>query len=424
MLIYSEYDHPRFQYAAEMLLIHSSNKVIFTNDHIEFEKHPGPKFSYGKTISGLHFEADDSIWNNEVKFPSVEIVQSEGLTRLLFGGNKQFDVFAATFFMLSRMEEYQPNVLDHHGRFKSSSSVLFSDKNYQVPVVDLWRDEFQRKLIQFYPEISFESSSFELQPTIDVDSAFAYKHKGFKRTFGGFVKDIISLNLKNAKQRFLCVLGFKKDPYDTYDYASRTAQSCGVQINWFFLLSDFSRENINLPHTSESLIGLIRSLHQQHHIGIHPGYHRSNIDVELKKEIDRLKHIIGVPVKRSRQHYLRMSLPNTYRLLLHENVEHDYTMGFADDVGYRAGTAIPFPWFDLKTNIATQLMVHPFVLMDTTLKNYLHLDPENAIRLVQKMKTQCMDMNLPFCFLWHNESLSEHHSWIGWSKVWSACFIE
>lgn len=422
MLIYTEYDHPRFRYAAAMVLIHYTDELHFTNDSIEFDRYTGPKFSYGKTLSNLHFEADDSFWNNDFNIPTVEVIQSESLIRLLFGGKKKFDVFASTFFMLSRLEEYQTGVLDHHGRFMSSASVLFQDKNYRLPAVDLWRFEFQKKLSAFFPEIKFQATKFELQPTIDIDSAFAYKHKGFKRMIGGFAKDFYSFNLRNAQRRFASVFGFKKDPYDTYDFASQTAKEFGVKITWFFLLSDYSHENINLPYNSKKLVELIRSLHQHHHIGIHPGYHKLNLDAELEKEIHRLKEIIGTDVKHSRQHYLRMTLPDTYRLLIQVNIEQDYTMGFADDIGYRAGTAIPFPWFDLNSNETTRLIVHPFVLMDTTLKNYLHLNPDDAIEIITEMKLQCMNLNLPFCFLWHNESLSEHHSWIGWKKVWFSCF--
>jgi hypothetical protein len=126
----------------------------------------------------------------------------------------------------------------------------------------------------------------------------------------------------------------------------------------------------------------------------------------------------GQPVIRSRQHYLKIRFPETYQDLLQAGIREEYSLGFADRVGYRAGIAIPFRFFDLRENTPTQLMVYPFEVMDTTLRQYMKLDPTQATQLIQKLIDTTREVGGTFISLWHNESLSEWKAWRGWSSVY------
>jgi hypothetical protein len=95
-------------------------------------------------------------------------------------------------------------------------------------------------------------------------------------------------------------------------------------------------------------------------------------------------------------------------------------MGFAEHVGFRAGTSHPFMWFDLAANKETDLMIHPFCLMDVTAKNYMKLDPEQAIAVGASLKNSIRLFGGTFCFIVHNESLSESQGWNGWTSVFKS----
>ncbi len=133
--------------------------------------------------------------------------------------------------------------------------------------------------------------------------------------------------------------------------------------------------------------------------------------------------VAQIPIKISRQHYLKLEFPTTYQRLLQIGIEADYTMGYAEQVGFRASIATPFFWFDLSKNEATRLRVFPFQVMDITLKNYLQLQPEEAIALTRELFEATKSVNGHFISLWHNNSLCEQEGWQGWRKVMEmSCF--
>ena len=81
---------------------------------------------------------------------------------------------------------------------------------------------------------------------------------------------------------------------------------------------------------------------------MHPSYFSLKDAAILKKEKLRLENIINTPVTFSRQHYLRLSIPETYQNLIDLDIEEDYTMGYAKTVGFRASTCTPFYFYDLR----------------------------------------------------------------------------
>ena len=91
-------------------------------------------------------------------------------------------------------------------------------------------------------------------------------------------------------------------------------------------------------------------------------------------------------------------------------------MGYAAMPGFRAGIANPYCFFDLFKNETSILRIHPVVLMDVSLKDYMHLDREQSLEQIKQMIDTVRSVNGEFINLWHNESLSERDGWQGWRK--------
>ena len=152
-------------------------------------------------------------------------------------------------------------------------------------------------------------------------------------------------------------------------------------------------------------------------IGIHPSVKSNSYEFYLHNEIERLESIVKKKVHSSRQHFLVLKFPSTYQTLIGQEITDDYTMGFADHVGFRAGTARPFKWFDLTKNVVTNLTVHPFVFMDGTLNEYMKLNPDEAIKRIDVLYQEVVACGGEYSFIWHNETIGDYGIWKGWSKV-------
>ena len=167
-----------------------------------------------------------------------------------------------------------------------------------------------------------------------------------------------------------------------------------------------------------SLQKLIKSIADYSQVGIHPSFGSNSKQGQLEKEISRLNAIIKREVRKSRQHFLKLSLPETYRNLIRNDIIEDYTMGFASQSGFRAGTCTPYYFFDLDEEKETALKIFPFQVMESTYKYYLKSTPEESIKEISEIIKEVKEVNGTFISLWHNESLSDTGEWEGWRRVY------
>ena len=178
----------------------------------------------------------------------------------------------------------------------------------------------------------------------------------------------------------------------------------------------FNDKNINVKN--RIFQSLIKSISDYYPVGIHPSY-ASNSDVDiLTKEISRLKNIVHKEVLMSRQHFLKLTLPETYRNLVINDIKYDYTMGYSGQPGFRASICTPFYFYDLDLEAPSHLKIFPFAVMDATFKYYLKSSPEEANTEIQELLEIVKSVNGTFISVWHNESLSNEGIWAGWRNVY------
>jgi len=58
-------------------------------------------------------------------------------------GDFSFDIFAASFYLLSRYEEYLPHQKDQFGRYAHTNSLAFREEFLQLPLVNIWIEELR-----------------------------------------------------------------------------------------------------------------------------------------------------------------------------------------------------------------------------------------------------------------------------------------
>ena len=269
-----------------------------------------------------------------------------------------------------------------------------------------------------FPHFRPASRKFKFINTIDIDNAYCYLEKGLLRTVGAICRSLLQFDFDPIPKRIRVLLGKEKDPYDTFDYLLGLQKKYDFESIYFFLLADYGYNDKNIAHTSKKFQALVKTMADYVKVGIHPSW-ASNLDThKLSKEISRLEAIVNREVIRSRQHFLRLDLPNTYRRLIDLGILQDYTMGYASQVGFRAGTSLPFYFYDLDMEMQTTLMLHPFAVMDGTLNEYMELPVDDAQYLVKELLDYVKEVDGVFISLWHNETLCENRHWKDWRQVY------
>ncbi|MFC2104628.1 polysaccharide deacetylase family protein [Bacteroidota bacterium] len=423
ILIYNQRKSARLNYIVKFIfndILGTEVKIV--TDKSEFESSNLPKINYSKeTIEGsFQITPVDLLFESNILQKKIEISEWED-QKVFFQTSENsdipFDLFAASFFLISRYEEYLPFSADQHGRFEANQSIAGKNGFLYDPVVDQWACMLAKVLKDRFPGFGTCKRKFKYISTIDVDNAYAYLYKGTVRTLGASMRDLFKLDFNENIKRFQTLTG-EKDPFDTYGYLDALHKQYGIQPFWFFLVGNYNTYDKNLPLDNEAFQELIKEISDVAEIGIHPSYESNKSFDQLKKEFDYLSSISKNPITRSRQHYLKLLFTETYQNLIKLGIKEDYTLGYATDVGFRAGTCTPFNFYDLYNEIESDLKIFPFQVMDTTLNQYLKLKVEDAVDRIGQIIQKVKQVNGTFISLWHNESLSDHGHWKGWEPVY------
>jgi len=378
-----------------------SDKESLSGDALVFNYSDEPlKTAINILPCGYLFEKDLTA------FPEIYLFEWEGIPAFFkTGGAIPFDLFSAVFFLLSRAEEYANSDRDKHGRFSAANS-LFDTDFIQRPVIDEW---LLKVGIQYLnnTEISLSKREFKWLNTYDVDVAYAYRHRPAARVLAASVRNLVRFDFKSFFERFGVLIGNKPDPYDTYHFQKEVSTKYADETIYFFLLANKAKFDRNLSYDNAGMKSLVRFVEEFAKAGIHPSYESGDNPELISLEIQRLEKLTGASVSKSRQHFLRFNLPNTYRKLVKNGISEDYSMGYADLPGFRAGTCTPHYFFDIIDNTVAKLRLYPLVIMEASLRDYLNCNEREARELIHRLATRVKAVDGLFTTLWHNDSLTD-----------------
>ncbi|HRH57374.1 MAG TPA: hypothetical protein PLS10_06965 [Chitinophagales bacterium] len=397
-----------------------TNRIKYTADFIfshyfgityEFTENPAVtvspenfyiNYSKQKLANFFSIFQDDLLLEENVKAQKI-FVSREAEMPVFFQTTEhfdlKFDIFSCIFYLLSRYEEYLPHDKDVHGRYKSSNSILAKPEFNFSPVVEIWLSYFKEALLKIHSKLVFKNHQFEYVPTFDVDNAFKYLGRNWKKHPPNF------LNSDGIKT----LIGNKKDEYDIFDNILNELMQYNLNPVFFFLLSDDGDNNSNVSPYSKKYRALINRLSSLYTTGIHPSYcsFEKNLIQSEKKELQNLSKTITV----SRQHFLKINFPDYFRRLHESGVEIDYSLSYPDVVGFRAGFSREFYFFDIINNMSLPLLIQPSCWMDAT---YEYYQPKKNIEIQQNFLTlfnQLKQINGKLVAIFHNDLLAKQIYW-------------
>jgi hypothetical protein len=332
----------------------------------------------------------------------------------------RLDLLGSLVFLLTGYEEHiEPHTRDEHGRFPARASALGSSGWLQWPILDMYLHVFVALARLAWPRVQLapvNGPGLIVGHDVDHPSSSIRWHGGrrWRKVAGDLVRRRdVGLAMRRASS-FLPGPGTvsRFDPYNTYPFLMQESEAAGIRSTFFFLAKDTEIPDGSRYTLSDGWAARLMAeiAGRGHNIGLHGSYNSSTDSSRLKEEWAILERACrGLPPgalrHTVRQHYLRQQAGVTWRAQAEAGLAEDESLGFADAIGYRAGTARSFPAYDLAGHRQLLLRIRPLHVMDGTLLGYMALDQRDALSSVAVMSGRTRRFGGDFSILWHNSSL-------------------
>jgi peptidoglycan/xylan/chitin deacetylase (PgdA/CDA1 family) len=379
-------------------------------------------------------------WQNYLRpesLPQSPLSVCDGVP-ILFAGDKRsvyetekclttdFDIVGSAFFLLTRYEEYLITSRDQHGRFSAKSSVLSGTGAQRMPLVNLYS-----RLLRDWLQKVFEMAKDERQHnrfhyllTHDIDHLRLFSGLcGELRKLGSLLirRRSVVKSVRFLSEKVQASFGDHPDPYQTLDYLMDRSEERGAVSTFLFMTArDDPRDGSYAPDTPQLNQAVQAVLRRGHEIGLHGSY-RSSCDAEALAQQKRILEVVaGREVSLLRQHYLRFVAPDSWQSQSQAGFDVDFSLGYAEEIGFRAGTATPFLPFDLRQRRRIDILEFSNIIMDGTLfePQYMALTMAEAMAQCSEIINQVRRVNGVLVLLWHNSSLTDFLE-PGWRTFYS-----
>ena len=312
-----------------------------------------------------------------------------------------FDLPAAALLTLARAEETVIKQRDGHGRFPALASIAVKEDFLHRPIVDEYGFAFEQALKCLIPRWSAERKPLRVKLSHDVDVV------GIPFSLRSAVGHALQRRRPRATvQDFLSLVTYRKPVYlESLAQFAQLSADHALDSAFYWKASPASKNDSGYDPAGAKIMNTITWLKERgFENGVHPGYETFQSPENLRAEVGKLRECIGSDELGGRQHYLRW-LPETWRHWEACGLAYDSSVGFAEQIGFRAGTCIPYhPWL-LQENREASLLEIPLLVMDRTLAYYMKLSPQESFVRVMNCVEKCRAVGGVFTMLWHNEAL-------------------
>jgi len=385
--------------------------VKFTTKVEPFIAFKGVKFSYAKKQLGkeIFIEQHGLLVEQDFSDMDIKVGEWKGIPCFFKTSSKSsipYDIFSASFYLLTRYEEYQPYVKDISEGYPIEESIGYQNDFINRPVVDEWAYAFRDVLKEKFPKHEFPERKGKNKSIIAVEEVFAYAQKGFVRQVGGFFKDLSKLQLKPIFKRIISLIQFKADPLNVYDELVDFYQKNELPMHFMFQLSNYSRYSKNLSYNRTTYQRIIKSIGDYADLGLLIGFEAiqdKDIFIKEKKRWEQIvnEQLDNVLIKRH-----SINFPDAYKNMEKLNLSTDYSMGYKKMLGFRAGTCTPFLFYDLDLEQVFPLTIYPCAFNSIALET---MDEKEVIDQIKIIKKSIQQVNGNFLGIFENKDFSDNY---------------
>lgn len=423
LLIYTHKITNRLTYTMRHLFVQMMGvEVSFTTKVEDFIKHQGPKITYTKQALQNEFfiRSNDLLFEQGINDIQIKVQEWNGIPCFFKTDDRSnipYDIFSASFYLLSRYEEYLPHVKDQLGRFPPETSLAYESGFLELPVVDLWVHQFFKILKERFPDIKTKERKYSFTSIINVTISHCYALRGLGRSLAGFFYDFSRFRLSRVWNRVVVWFNPKKDPFDNFSLLMEIHKRFKARTMFFFQFADYSTHDKNISIHKNRFRYLIKSVADYSIVSLSASMAAGENLETLKVEKRRLSDLINRPIKYSRVRYNKVFVPHTYRDLVEAEFTDDYSLGYTHYLGFRASTSVPFPFYDINLEVQQPIKIHPFAICDYALRKFKTKDEvfSKLDGLYQNTKLVKGDLVMVFS----NELLGGKHK-INWPELYQS----
>lgn len=413
ILVYIPKQTPRINYIFRQICGRILGfKVRFCTKVEDFIAFDGVKFSYAKKRLGNEifiqkFGLLDEQGINDLNFSVGDWEGLPAFFRISAESDLPFDIFSASFYLLTRYEEYQPHVKNDVDSYPVEESLAYENEFLEQPIIDLWAYRLKAILEEKFPEIKFPKRRFKSEFLIAVSESFAYRHRGVVRFIGASFRDFFQFKLKSIYDRFKTLLRIQKDPYDIYDELISFAKTNKLKLDFFFQLSNYSRYSKSISYNKRIYHKLIKSMGDYGDLGLLPGFEAlPNFNI-LKKEKVRWESIVNRNLEKVLVKNYPLNFPEAYLNFNKLEISKDFSMGYQQNIGFRAGTCSSFQFYDLNLEQVSGLVIQPYVLNGNALQGR---DIYEVIGRMKVLKKEVKKVDGRLNFVFENSDFADKYS--------------
>jgi transposase-like protein len=312
-----------------------------------------------------------------------------------------YDLLTSIVLTLSRFEETVSTEKDPYGRFKASTSLAFRGGFLNRPIIDEYGLAFGQALTALLPSWRPQERRLRVKLSHDIDDVgqpfkwrAALRHARHHRRPSATLRDL-----------FGPIVGMKPTNLELVRQLARMSLERDLDSAMYWKASPPGPRDTGYDPRHYKVQEVISWLREREvEIGIHPGYETFLAPDRLLQEIRVLREVVGEQPMGGRQHLLRWC-PETWLHWESCGLAYDSTVGYADRIGFRAGTCIPYrPWL-ISQNREARLIEIPLLVMEVTLAEYMGLTPQQSLDAILECVARCRLVGGVFTLLWHNSSL-------------------
>ena len=381
-----------------------------------------PLIVYSETLKvkgALHIVPNGLLFKKGVREYDITMNTWEGVKTFFAtkGGDIPFDIFSASFYLLSRYEEYLPikENFDSKGCFISEKSLAYKEGFLETPLVDVWALKLEEKLNSLFPNYTSSiDRRFRFLPIISVNTPYRYRTYSVLGNVLRLGKKVLERDWSELKKQLRVLLRIDQDPYCNVEKIVELHNRNSLRPLFAFRISNkkWYKRPVYFAYSTYKKV-----LCRNYQIALCISGVASNSVSQLKLEQKILSRIFRTRIVIGTSSLSEYVVPKFYRNLSNSKIKEDFSMSYPDRIGFRASTCTPFRVYDLNREEYYRIDVHSVPFTVWSVKR-MGLNKEEIVKAATSMAKTVKSLKGEFIIASHNDNFVDSSMLKGWASTY------